>query len=84
MNCTLLGSEFIVGFEVLIGSLTLKSMDPMKPVNLPPFPSVPPLSVPGDLTGFSGYRLARPREGRNWTVDYHLLISLILELLVVQ
>lgn len=42
-----------------------------------PFPGPPPLSVPGDLTGFSGHRFTRPREGRDLSAACHQAINLL-------
>ena len=51
---------------------------PIKAVHLLLLHLPPPLSVPGGLTGFSGYKFTVPREGKNWSAVCHLITSLTL------
>ena len=59
-------------------SPSLESMDALKAVCLLLLQQPPLLSVTGDLTGFSGHRFIRPREGRNRSAVCHPAISLTL------
>ena len=56
MSSILDGSEFRIHSEALTGCPPLKSTDPTEL---------------GDLTGFSGYRFTRSREGRNPSAVCH-------------
>lgn len=78
VNSAFTGSEFLIHSEALTGSPTLKSTDPMKLVHLLLLHQPQPLMVPGDQTGFSGYRFTRLRVGRNQSAVCHPLISLML------
>lgn len=60
------------------GSPALKSIDPIKAVHLLLLHQPPPLSVPRDPTGFSGYRFTTSRQGRNWNLVCHPTINLML------
>lgn len=60
------------------GFLTLKGVDPMKTVHRLLLHQPPPMSEPGDPTGFSGYRFATTRKGRNWSAICHPVINLML------